>query len=206
MGDIITGPFVAYGLDCRDKEMLKTTNNVHLQRSTDVTEWNLKEIFHEIHNSKEYINQKINELNLGCLTTDLNDLKVIDSSVEGDYLKNKHLKKCIDLPDVRIFFLSLNYLSTFDYKKEYHNFFDMIYFNFNYLKYIDPNIISRIAKPSSLLYIENQIFVLHFRDRDLEAYKVELQAKIDSLRYKKLKFDATKDHYFKLLLNYESRK
>lgn len=201
MGDIVTGPFVAYGLDCKDKNMLKSANNMRLQRSTDVTECNLREIFHEIQTRSEYKHKKMNDLNLGILVTDMNDLKVVDSSADGEPVAKAVNKKCIDLPNVKLIFLTINYLSAFEYKEQYHNFFHLIYFNFNYLKYIDRRILAKIAKPHSLLYIENQLFVLNKREKDLEKYKIEVMTKIEGLRYSELRFDPINDQYFKLLIN-----
>ncbi|KAI4460626.1 dynein assembly factor 3 axonemal [Holotrichia oblita] len=200
MGDIMTGPFVAYGLDCKDKSMLRSTNNTCLQRSTDITECNLREIFHEIQTRTEYKHKKMNDLNLGALVTNMNDLKVVDSSADGEP-QTKTVKKCIDLPNVKLIFLTINYLSAFEYKEQYHNFFHLIYFNFNYLKYIDWRILAKIAKPHSLLYIENQLFVLSNREKELEKYKMDVMTKLDGLIYSELKFDPVNDQYFKLLIN-----
>lgn len=200
LGEMITGPFVAYGLDSTDKEYLKKNHNSFLHRSTDVTERNLKEIFHEILNQNEYVHQKTNDLHLGSVVTQLNDMKVVDSTADGVLVK-KSVRKCIDLGgDVRITFLSMSYFNNFEFKEEFHNFFDLIYFNFTYLKHINGEIIKKIAKEKSLLYVENQRFVLHFRDKELESYKDEVKTKIDGLQCKNIEFNATKDVYFKFLL------
>jgi dynein assembly factor 3 len=48
MGDIVTGPFLAYGLDCEDKDMLRLVNGVHSKRTADIAERNVYRMMHEL--------------------------------------------------------------------------------------------------------------------------------------------------------------
>jgi dynein assembly factor 3 len=48
MGDIVTGPFLAYGLDCEDKDMLRLVNGVQSKRTADIAERNVYRMMHEL--------------------------------------------------------------------------------------------------------------------------------------------------------------
>lgn len=65
LGEMDTGPYVSYGLDCDDATFLKESNGKKVHRSTDVTERNLKQIFYEIQNKEDYVHTKINDFALG---------------------------------------------------------------------------------------------------------------------------------------------
>ncbi|KAI8915779.1 hypothetical protein EDD86DRAFT_196799 [Gorgonomyces haynaldii] len=46
--DIVTGPFIGFGVDTENKDMLKTQNDVHKHTSQEISEYNLKSILYEM--------------------------------------------------------------------------------------------------------------------------------------------------------------
>nr|XP_022902465.1 dynein assembly factor 3, axonemal homolog [Onthophagus taurus] len=199
LGDIITGPFVTYGLECSDPTFLTKTNNLYANRSTDVTERNLREIFHEIHYNSNYTHQKTSDVNLGYCVAQLNDLKVTDVQQEKNVIKKK-VRKCIEIEDFTVTFLSLQMLSSMKHKEKFHNLFDVVYFNSSYIKNIEQDLIEKIANNQSLLYIENCLFVLNCREKDLEEYKKNVLDKIGELDKKEIEFNPTMSKYFKFII------
>ncbi|KAF5291659.1 hypothetical protein FQA39_LY14296 [Lamprigera yunnana] len=185
LGDIQTGPYVAYGLNCEDPDFTKSSYGLNAQRSTDVTERNLRQYFHEIHNKNEYIHTKINDLNLGNATFIVSEHKVVDYGASGDVIKKKN-RKCIDLDYAVIKFVSLNNLKFMQHKKCFHNFFDLIYFGSSYLTYLDPVTIELICAP---------------KDKELEEFEKNIMSKIESIKcIIKIPFNVKKDHYAKFSL------
>ncbi|XP_075910453.1 dynein axonemal assembly factor 3 [Petromyzon marinus] len=53
-GDIVTGPFVAFGVDTEEPRLLKTANGVHTHTSQDVSLHNLTAAFHELSTGHRY--------------------------------------------------------------------------------------------------------------------------------------------------------
>lgn len=65
LGDMETGPYIAYGLECEDPEYLKSQHGRSVHRATDVTERNLMQMFQEIQTGEPYEHIQCNELLLG---------------------------------------------------------------------------------------------------------------------------------------------
>nr|CAD7196458.1 unnamed protein product [Timema douglasi] len=57
LGDIVSGPYVNYGIECEDEDMLRKTNGVHNKRSTDIAERNLMRLFSELQTRQPYVSQ-----------------------------------------------------------------------------------------------------------------------------------------------------
>lgn len=193
LGDMQTGPYVSYGIHCEDQEFLKKANGQYTHRATDISERNLKQIFHEIENQSEYVHQKICDLVPGSI------VKFCETNVIGtdgcDFIPQKKIYKCLQLKDVKMDFISVQILKQMEYKQCYKNKFDVIYFSNTHLKYFDKSVLEKIAKEKSLLIIENQKYVLHLRDNDLEAYEAEINDKMKNSLFTKINCDVHKDDY-----------
>lgn len=201
LGDIQTGPFVSYGLDCEDEEFLKSTNGQNKFRATDVSERNLRQIFHEIEFGGEYKHSALNEYLMGTLTIQ-EATQMIDISADQLISKPKNYKS-VPVEDCKINFLSISQLKQMSYKEEYKGFFHLIYFNSTYLKYFEKDSINNVAAKNAILLIENQKFVLNNRDKELKEYAETVKEKIKGANSVESKFDCLKDDYFEFILNYD---
>lgn len=203
LGEMETGPFVAYGLSCEDETFTKKTNDTNTHRSTDVTERNLKQIFHELLTGEDYVHQQTSSFTLGHVSTMGNNAKVIDVGPE-ESSANTMGSNCVTLENVTINFISMNQLISMKHKKRFENCFHLLYFNSCYMKHFDSEIVSRIAKENSVLIVENQLFVVAHRKQELEEYEKSVCEKTESLKCKRrLKFDLEKDCYLKYVLKEE---
>ncbi|KAJ8932756.1 hypothetical protein NQ314_014456 [Rhamnusium bicolor] len=167
LGDMQTGPYVAFGLDCEDKSFLQTSNGQNTYRATDVTERNLKQIFYEIANKEEYEHKTTTDVKLGPVV--VKEEKLIVDIRAADVVP-RTANRCMDMED-SINFLSISTLDIMRYKDKYQNLFDLVYFGNVYLKYFDKDAIGNISKDNSLLFIENQLFVLSNRKKELEEFR-----------------------------------
>ncbi|XP_018576816.1 dynein assembly factor 3, axonemal homolog [Anoplophora glabripennis] len=197
LGDVQTGPYVAFGLDCEDKSFLDSSNGQNSYRATDITERNLKQIFYEILDKQEYKHNKTSDLKLGSII--MKEEKLVVDVKSPDFVP-KPPKKCVELED-QITFLTISALDMMKYKEKYRNLFDIVYFGNTSIKYLDKVLMEHIMKNDSVLIIENQLFVLSNRDRDLEEFGKNISEKIEGLNVTKHQFDILKDSYAKFILN-----
>lgn len=194
LGDMQTGPYVSYGLECEDKEFLKKNNGVNTHRASDVTDRNLKQIFYELENQGEYIHQKICDLQPGSIVK-ICETKVVDSK-GCSTSSQKKTQSCLTMKDVSLNFISVQCLKQMEYKEDYRNKFDVIYFSSTHVnKYLENSILQKISKGTSLLIIENKKYALNLRDKDLESYEAEIDDKMKNSAFTKLNFDVHKDDY-----------
>lgn len=196
LGDIQTGPYIAYGLTCEDKEFLKSTHGQNAYRSTDVTHRNLKQIFFEIQNNTEYVHSSVN-MQMGSIVMKEENL-VVDT--KGTDLITGTIKKCIDLENVRVNLLSISALNSLKYKEKCQRLFDIIYFSSSFLKYFDKDLVRKIAKYNSLLLIENELFLTTNGKKELEEYANIINEKLEGLPSEKKLFHPEKDFYAKFIL------
>lgn len=201
LGDMQTGPYVSYGLQCEDNEFLKKTNGKNTYRATDITERNLKEIFHELENQNEYVHQKISDLEPGSIVK-LCEAKVIDA-MGCNSSSNRKLHKCLDLEDIALNFISVQTLKQMDYKQDYTNKFDIIYFNSTHLKYLERIVVEKISKDKALLIIESQKYALNLRDEDLKEYETKIDNVMQNSLFTKSNFDVYKDDYMFYTLGFQ---
>lgn len=196
LGDMQSGPFIAFGLSCEDKDFLKSTHGQNAYRATDVTERNLKQVFYEIHNKKKYVHS-VDKMQLGSLVLKEENL-VIDNN--GADLLPGAVKKCVNLEDVNINFISISALDKIKYKEKYQKIFDIIYYGCAFLKYFDKDLMEKVTKNKVTLLIENVLFTLTNRKKELEEFADEITQKLEGLQSEKVEFDPEKDFYAKYLL------
>ncbi|KAJ8941813.1 hypothetical protein NQ318_006790 [Aromia moschata] len=196
LGDMVTGPFVSFGLKCEDESFHKSLNGQNSHRATDVTERNLKQVFHEIQNKTEYEHRPTSDMLLGSAMLRQEKL-VVD--VKAMNVTKKASRKCVELEDT-VNFLSLSILDVMKYKDKYRSLFDLVYFGNGYLKYMDRELIKNVSKEGSLIFIEHQIFILSNRDKNLDEFEKEIDDKLEWLKGEKLSFDAHKDCYVKFIV------
>lgn len=197
LGDMRTGPYIAYGLDCEDKNFLKSTNGINAYRATDVTERNLRQIFSELENQQEYVHQTTTDLNCGPVLTKASDVTVVDVRDSGDKTK-KRCNKCIELGEASIKFISMDNAKR---TSKYGAMFDIIYVGASNLQHIDAGFIREKAKNgTSLVILENQKFVLSLRDEDLKEHNKKIEDTLQDLELQAKPFDVLKDDYATFVL------
>ncbi|RZB89895.1 DUF4471 domain containing protein [Asbolus verrucosus] len=197
LGDMQTGPFIAYGLECEDKEFLKSTNGQNLYRATDITERNLCQIFYEIQHGEKYDHQSITDMKLGPIVMQMGEKRVVD--IRANDSETKKVNKCIELEGVTIKFISISLLGLIKYKNEYKDLFDIVYYGSCYLKYINKEIIAHFMKTHAMLLIENQKFVLSYRDKQLQEYEKALKEVLNGAPLKQKSFDVCNDNFAKFV-------
>jgi dynein assembly factor 3 len=193
LGDVQTGPFVSYGLQCEDGRYLEASGGQKLHRATDVTERNLRQIFHEIQFGEEYHHESTSDVKLGPVVMRTGEKRVVDvGAVRGATGKKN---KCIDLENVRVKFVSVTLLQLMKHKSEYRDFFNLIYFGCFYVKHLSKELIDHVAAKNSLILVENQKFVVTHRDKQLREFGDEIKRALDGASVKEIPFDPCNDNF-----------
>ncbi|XP_044754368.1 dynein axonemal assembly factor 3 homolog [Coccinella septempunctata] len=199
LGDIQTGPFVTYGLECEDEEFLRSTNGQNRFRATDVIERNLRQIFHEIEFGEEYQHSVMNDYLMGALRMQEAN-QMIDISADQMISRPKDYKS-VDIDDVSVTFMSISQLKQMAYKEDFKAFFNLIYFCSTHLQFFEKEVINNVAAQNAVLLVENQRYVLSYRDKELKGYADKVKEKLDGVNAVEGKFDCLGDDYFEFILN-----
>ncbi|ERL86788.1 dynein axonemal assembly factor 3 homolog [Dendroctonus ponderosae] len=198
LGDMETGPFIGYGLECEDAAFLKSTNGQNAFRSTDVTERNLKQILFEIEHQEPYRHINTDERQLGGTRLRQDTLIVDPRALE---VTPNAPQPCLALPNVSVRFLPTSSLARMRHQDQYKQFFDLVYFAQNHLDHLDEELVGRVAK--RLIVVEHQLFVVKHRKAQLEEYAQIIRTKIAGLDAQELPFDVEKDSYMRFVLGSE---
>lgn len=158
-----------------------------------MTERNLRQIFSELEFGQEYEHQPTGEAVFGTVLMKLSEVKVIDIKDCGDKTNNQCGRiKCIPLEDTSINFVSLDFVKR---KSKYHRLFDVIYVNGAYLKHLDKDFVEKARRGTSLLMVENQRFVLSYREKDLQEHYKNVKEKLEGLLVEEMPFSCEKNDY-----------
>lgn len=207
IGDIITGPFIPYGLQCENEEMLKQMNKMNINRASDVTEYNLKHMFYELLNNEECSYETdSNNLKMGIIVVDLPKNRIVENQMDLDAAKLKKCGKpndsCVYLENVKINFMSISNLDRMKNKQEFYKQFNIIYFASTLIDKLDPENVSKVADDKCLLIIENQKYVPSCRSEDLDELGKKITAKTSMIEnINELPFNPKADVYAKFIIN-----
>lgn len=199
LGDIQTGPFVTFGLECEEEDFLKSTNGQNKYRATDITERNLRQIFHEIEFGQEYQHCSLNDYLMGTLRIQEVE-QMMDVSADQIIARPKNYTS-IEASNITINFLSISQLKQMSYKDDYKEFFNLIYFSStHFLQFFEKATMEKVARKNAVLLVENQRYVLSYRDKELEEYGKSVKEKLEGIDIVDSKFDCLKDDYFEFVL------
>ncbi|XP_073845755.1 dynein axonemal assembly factor 3 [Musca autumnalis] len=152
VGDIQTGPFVNFGLTTSDKRMLKSAHGENDYRSTDITERNILELFHELTSQTPYEHDLTHSHKYGSvrlqmskiLTSTNNDVMVTLSDYEHPWIRAN---------GVQINFLSTECVFTMqNNNSRWTEFFDIIFVSHNYFSFLKESFVSIMRSPSILIF------------------------------------------------------
>lgn len=154
IGDMTIGPFCTFGLMCNDQQLLRSNYGQNEYRTTDITERNLFELFHEIHEQKPFESNLFALHKLGKIKIDTG--KILDSETMMD-IQTADLKQfnrpLISTPNIRITFLSITDVQTLIDGQKFQKYFDIVFVGRNYFPMLKTEF-SQIFKPAALILFE----------------------------------------------------
>lgn len=173
VGDITTGPYISFGVNCPDEKLTHSMHGVNDFRSTDITERNVYEIMYELQHKKDYL-------------LDVNDFHKYGSCVletgkllNKDQTRTETVEVCrydqplIPSENVKIHLLSVEDVLKIQTKHDHERRYDNVVISSNYFSFLKDDF-SRLLKENSLIYFETIQLTSFSKD---ESSKVTAQIK-----------------------------
>ncbi|XP_028287440.1 dynein assembly factor 3, axonemal [Parambassis ranga] len=147
-GDIVSSPYISFGIETEDKSLLKTQNGQHIKTAQDISFANVQGLFQSLSSRR------------GCPTT-TPFTWVDEKSVTTDDL--------MSLNGISVTFLPLDSLHKLIQKQRYTNYFNTIYFSVSCVHQLGP-MMRQIAAPDALLIVELAKYVLDLNKEQEAGY------------------------------------
>lgn len=193
----MVGPHIAYGIECDNEKMFEQSNREYKKRSTDITEYNLVHMFHQICNQEPFTDhfntlgteQKCAYIMYPDLQIDLyNDFEPIK------YDPNNAIP-LVRLNNLTVTFLSKTNLSLLHQKERFQNYFDLMVFANDQLDNINKDLF-KIGKDCAKILFETRKFMIQFTRDDIRQYGEKILEKSNDCGLVLLnEFDPAKDAY-----------
>ncbi|KAK2820304.1 hypothetical protein Q5P01_023263 [Channa striata] len=162
-GDIVSSPYLSFGIETDDKSLLKTQNGQHVKTAQDVSLANVQAFFQSLSSRR------------GCPTTSQSEAEAAEPSPQTDQ-KSVSINDLMRLNGVSVTFLPLDSLHRLPQKQKYCNFFDTIYLSVSCAHHLSPTM-RQIAAPDAVLVVELAKYILDL-NKEQEAGFAERVASI----------------------------
>ena len=186
-GDIIVGPYLAYGIESKNKELFKKQNDLFAHTATDVARDNLSSYFTAILEQNGFDLKKY-QLDLNKKMTGLTIQEVIEEEEEQEQEEQKKLKvedEYIRVDNFSIHFLPLTVNQDFSEKEKYNSFFDVVYFSNSGSVHLNKSM-KKILRPDALVFMETAKFMIEMTNEQIKAFSDRLKQIASDLNLKDL--------------------
>ncbi|XP_028331524.1 dynein assembly factor 3, axonemal isoform X1 [Gouania willdenowi] len=153
-GDIVSSPYLSFGIESDDKGLLKTQNGIHTKTAQDVSFANVQRLFQSLSSRR------------GCPTT---TLPHTDSETTLVDTKSVPIKDLMDLRGISVIFLPLDSLQKLHEKQKYSRSFNTIYFSASCAHRLEPTL-RQIAAPDAVLVVELAKYILDLNKEQEEGF------------------------------------
>uniref|UniRef100_A0A1B6CBW1 Dynein assembly factor 3, axonemal homolog n=1 Tax=Clastoptera arizonana TaxID=38151 RepID=A0A1B6CBW1_9HEMI len=178
LGDIVSSPYINFGVLCEDEEMMKERNGIRTQRATDISERNLMRLFHEIEKKEKYTHKGKGDLELGAVITelaeiDLEKLEEIQEEKPKPDVKRKDDYSAMTITQTKVFFLPIDALK--DCKPKFKDFFDVVVFSQNLAQRLTPDVMC-LAKDGAVLLAETRKYLTTLKAKEKDQFSEYLKS------------------------------
>lgn len=207
LGDMVTSPFVSYGLDCIDKNMLKSSHGVNNKRATDVSERNLMRLLYELENKREFdvAAMKLEKgQDLGMVVLSEFDAKLSGSHPEAPLLLREDRDTYIDVDYGKVHFLSLSALEHYPHKPQFQGLFHGVFVGTNMLGRVKPSVWS-MARDDAMVLLESRKYLVELKRDDVAAYQEQITQAAAAAQCDQIgSFDPLKDDFARFVIKRSS--
>ncbi|XP_028423263.1 dynein assembly factor 3, axonemal isoform X1 [Perca flavescens] len=145
-GDIVSSPYLSFGIETDDKSLLKTQNGQHIKTAQDISFANVQELFQSLSSRR------------GWPTTFQSDAEPEEPSPEADG-KSVSINDLMCLNGISVTFLPMDSLNKLPEKQKYSHFFNIIYFSASCVHQFGPTT-RQIAAPDAVIVVELAKYIL----------------------------------------------
>ncbi|XP_038215751.1 dynein assembly factor 3, axonemal homolog [Zerene cesonia] len=206
LGDLVTSPYIAYGLDCEDKDMLKSTHGVNFKRATDISERNVMRLLYELENRQAFDVNKysLDTQNLGMVTLSQLDAKISDIVPEAPLILHEDRETYIEVDYGKVHFLSLSALEHYPHKPHFQGLFHGVFVGHNMLSRLKPSVWS-MARDDAIVLMETRKYMVEFKREDVKSYGEIMQQAATTAQCDKISaINPEKDDFAKYLIRRKS--
>lgn len=207
LGDMVTSPYIAYGLDCEDKEMLKSSHGVNYKRATDISERNVMRLLYELENRAPFDAKALNidsQQNLGMTVLSQFDAKISQSCSEAPIVLREDRDTYIDVDYGKVHFLSLSALDHYPHKPQFQGLFHGIFVGHNVLPRVKPSVWS-MARDDAIIIMESRKYFVELKRDDVKAYGDQIQQAATTAQCEKVgPFNPEKDDFARFVIKRKS--
>ncbi|XP_077482498.1 dynein axonemal assembly factor 3 [Stigmatopora argus] len=141
-GDIVSSPYLAFGIETEDESLLKTQNGQHMKTAQDISFANMQVLFQSLSKRQK------------CTTSPQEEPP--SANIEHHSVP---VSKLTHLKGVSVNFLPLDSLQKLPEKEKYAQFFHVIHFSTSCSHHLGPKI-RQIAAPDAVLIVELAKYIL----------------------------------------------
>ncbi|XP_030610519.1 dynein assembly factor 3, axonemal [Archocentrus centrarchus] len=142
-GDIVSSPYLSFGIETDDKSLLKTQNGQHIKTAQDISFANVQGLFQSLSSRR------------GCPTTS----QPYTDAEEDTSIRAITINDLMHLNGISVTFLPLDSLHKLPEKQKYSQFFNTIYFSASCVHQLGP-MTRQIAAPDAVLVVELAKYIL----------------------------------------------
>ncbi|CAH0406741.1 unnamed protein product [Chilo suppressalis] len=207
LGDIVSPPYVAFGLDCDDKDMLQSSHGTNYKRATDVSERNVMRMLYELENRQKFDICAMNlekDKNLGMMVMGQFDAKMSECGPEVPLLLREDRNTYLDVDYGKIHFLSLSALEHYPHKPQFQGLFHGVYLGHNMVSRLRPSVWS-MARDDAIVIMESRNHMVELKRDDVKAYGDQIAQVATAAQCEKVcSFDPENDDFAKFLIKRRS--
>ncbi|KAJ0180251.1 hypothetical protein K1T71_003655 [Dendrolimus kikuchii] len=207
LGDIVSSPYVAYGLECEDTEMLKSSHGVNYKRATDISERNVMRMLYEVENRKKFDVSAMNldtDRNLGMVVLSEIDAKISQHGPESPLVLREDRDTYVNVDYGKVHFLSLSALEHYPHKPQFQGLFHGVFVGHNMLPRIKPSVWS-MARDDAVVIMESRKYMAELKREHVKGYGDQIQQAALAAQCEKIRpFDPEKDDFAKFLIRRKS--
>lgn len=207
LGDMVTSPYITFGLDCDDKDMLKSSHGVNYKRATDVTERNVMRMLYELENRQTFDATALNletEKNLGMVVLSQLDARISEAGPEVPLLLREDRNTYIDVDYGKVHFLSLSALDHYPHKPQFQGLFHGVFVGHNMLTRVKPSVWS-MARDDATVIMESRKYMVEMKRDDVKAFGDHVEQTATAAQCEKTAaFDPQKDDFARFLIRRRS--
>ncbi|KAK2855426.1 hypothetical protein Q7C36_007295 [Tachysurus vachellii] len=185
-GDIVSSPYLSFGIETDNKELLKTENNQHVKTAQNISLDNLQKLFMSLNirgGHATVFNPTKDAFNDPSIppgetrqsdeepasAADQKETVELDNQRHAEDKQKSYQIELMNLPRVTVSFLSLDSLPKLPVKNKYCRLFNAVYFSASMVHHLDPSL-TQTAAPDAVLIIELAKYLLDLSKEQESAF------------------------------------